>query len=129
MHLLLAANSTVESCVMRGDHGADNVIFQAVAYDEDIVCITAVEAHADVIPQFVDLSAAFSLTPCEEKVVHGLLGGRTPMELAGDLGVSINTIRAHLRHCYEKIGVTHREELWQKTYPYLVGWLVKDEAI
>lgn len=36
-------------------------------------------------------------------------GGRY-VEAAADLGVSVNTLRQHLRHVYRKLGVTSRAE-------------------
>jgi DNA-binding CsgD family transcriptional regulator len=30
----------------------------------------------------------------------------------------VHTVRAHLRHCYDKLGVSYREALWQRLAPY-----------
>ena len=36
--------------------------------------------------------------------------GRTNTELAADLGISINTVKFHLRNLYEKLGLRNRSQ-------------------
>ena len=50
----------------------------------------------------------FDLTPAEARVARGLAGGRTVDELAGEGGVSANTVRAQVRGVLEKTGC-HRQ--------------------
>ena len=56
-------------------------------------------------------SALFSLTPAEAHVVAALMAGRTPPLIARDLGVSVGTVRTHVRHLFEKVGVRSLIEL------------------
>jgi DNA-binding CsgD family transcriptional regulator len=46
----------------------------------------------------------YDLTPAEAKVAHLVAEGQTPAEVARSLGVSIETIRTHLKHTFAKTG-------------------------
>jgi DNA-binding CsgD family transcriptional regulator len=48
--------------------------------------------------------ARYALTAAEEKVLNGLVRGRTPEEAAAELGITMNTIRTHVRHILQKTG-------------------------
>lgn len=50
------------------------------------------------------------LTPREKDVLALLAKGRAYKQIAGDLGISINTMRVHLRNIYEKLHVHSRTE-------------------
>ncbi len=45
-----------------------------------------------------------TLTDREKTMLAALAKGRTNTELAADLGISINTVKFHLRNLYEKLG-------------------------
>ncbi|MTE16688.1 LuxR C-terminal-related transcriptional regulator [Nocardia aurantiaca] len=49
-----------------------------------------------------------SLTVTEFKVLRQLPSGRTSQQIADDLGVSINTVKTHLRNIYAKLGGNSR---------------------
>ncbi|MEV0759043.1 LuxR C-terminal-related transcriptional regulator [Nocardia sp. NPDC050435] len=51
-----------------------------------------------------------SLTGTELKVLRRLPSGRTSQEIADDLGISINTVKTHLRGIYSKLGTGSRTE-------------------
>ena len=51
------------------------------------------------------------LSPREREVIMLLLGGRTEKEAAESLGLSPGTVRTHVVHAYEKLGVKRRSEL------------------
>jgi DNA-binding CsgD family transcriptional regulator len=57
-------------------------------------------AHSDTPP----------LSPREREVLELVAGGRTNEEVAGLLFISPVTVKAHLRHIYEKLGVRNRVE-------------------
>ena len=57
------------------------------------------------------IPADWSLTPQEQAVVTLLLRGCGNRQLAERLCISENTVEAHLRHAYEKIGVRSRTQL------------------
>jgi LuxR family maltose regulon positive regulatory protein len=48
------------------------------------------------------------LTPQEQRVLRLLAAGRSNGEIAGDLMVSINTIKAHVKKIYSKLHVGNR---------------------
>lgn len=51
------------------------------------------------------------LTPCERDVLELLARGRNARYVADELGVSFNTVRTHIRHVYEKLGIHTRQDL------------------
>ena len=70
--------------------------------------------------RYADLKVGFELTPTEEKVLERLLGGSTADEISFACGVSIETIRTHIRSIYNKVGVTSREALFARLRPYRI---------
>lgn len=50
------------------------------------------------------------LTARERELLAALATGRTNDQLAGDFGVSINTIKFHLRNLYEKMSIRNRAQ-------------------
>ena len=48
------------------------------------------------------------LTPREREILALLAQGRLYKEIAGDLGISTSTVRAHLHSVYGKLGVASR---------------------
>jgi DNA-binding NarL/FixJ family response regulator len=52
-----------------------------------------------------------NLTPKEFEVLQGLYQGLTNQQLSDSHFVSPNTIKTHIRHVYEKLGVNSRPEL------------------
>lgn len=52
-----------------------------------------------------------SLTPTEIQVVELVAEGATNAAVAEQLFVSVNTVKTHLRHVYEKLAVSNRAEL------------------
>ena len=55
-------------------------------------------------------AAIEKLTPREEEILRLLATGSFDKEIADSLGISINTVRAHLRSIYEKLHVQSRTE-------------------
>lgn len=48
------------------------------------------------------------LSPQEERVLHLLVLGRSNQEIARELIISINTVKYHIKHLYQKLGVSNR---------------------
>ncbi|MDY6922357.1 MAG: helix-turn-helix transcriptional regulator [Pseudomonadota bacterium] len=61
---------------------------------------------------WADTGAIFGLTNAEERLLKKLVGGANAEELAGILGISIETVRTHVKRSYAKIGVANREQLF-----------------
>lgn len=51
-----------------------------------------------------------ALTRRERELLTSLAGGATNNQLADDLGVSVNTVKFHLRNLYEKLEVRNRAQ-------------------
>lgn len=69
------------------------------------------------------IELAYGLTRQEALVALKVAGGASPDAAAETLGVSINTIRTHLRRCYEKMGVEGQTEMVSRIMSGPVGWL------
>ena len=54
-------------------------------------------------------------TAREATIAALLLRGRSPSEVAGELAMSDNTVRIHIRHVFDKIGVERMSDLVRLT--------------
>ncbi|MCT2559224.1 LuxR C-terminal-related transcriptional regulator [Tsuneonella sp. YG55] len=57
------------------------------------------------------LAAMFDLTNAERQIAQMLVDLRSPREISESLGVSINTVRTHIRGIYVKLAVSSQREL------------------
>lgn len=60
------------------------------------------------------LRRLFGLTPTEARVCEQLVQGRSVQDVAGDLDITIDTARAHLKKIFAKLGVSRQAELVAK---------------
>lgn len=70
--------------------------------------------------RYADLDAAFKLTPSEIRVVEKMAEGATVEEIAAAMGISVLTVRSHLKHVYAKLGVTSRQALFSRIQSFRV---------
>jgi DNA-binding NarL/FixJ family response regulator len=56
------------------------------------------------------------LTPKEKEILKGLSKGLRYKEIAYEMQISIETVRSHVRHIYEKLHVQSRTEALNKIY-------------
>jgi len=63
------------------------------------------------IPTRPDIPSAWPLTAHERQVVALLVQGFSNRQIAAQMLVTENTIQTHLRHVYEKVGVSGRHQL------------------
>jgi DNA-binding CsgD family transcriptional regulator len=70
--------------------------------------------------RYADLDQAFSLTPAEHRVLLHMIEGETADAVATRLGVSLETVRSHIRHLYGKLNVSSREELFARIQPFRI---------
>ncbi len=61
-------------------------------------------------PSLEQAQLMFGLTPAEAETALDLLRGATPAEIAGRRGVSLNTVRSHIRRVLEKSETTRVTE-------------------
>ncbi len=83
-------------------------------------CLEFTRDSTKFLAQYQDIERVFALTPAEHRVAIGLLNGRTAVQLAGDLLISVDTVRTHVRRIYSKIGVRSREELFARLRPFRI---------
>lgn len=57
-----------------------------------------------------------SLTPRERQVAASLAAGYVYKHIANELGISINTVRTHVKAIYRKAGVNRRYHLSLNTW-------------
>lgn len=57
------------------------------------------------------IAERYSLTPREEEILGMLLLGRSGPYISEDLYLSKSTVKTHIRHIYDKTGVTSRQQL------------------
>lgn len=66
------------------------------------------------------LSAAFGFTMAESGLVQKMFQGMTVEEIATRMGVSVNTMRTHIRNIYGKLSVSSREGMMNRLLPYII---------
>jgi DNA-binding CsgD family transcriptional regulator len=69
---------------------------------------TAAEGEA---PPAQAVAAVFDLSPAESRVLERLIAGRTPAEIAQDVGSALPTVRTHLSNIFAKTGTTRQVDL------------------
>lgn len=58
-----------------------------------------------------EAAEVYGLTEREERVLETLVGTQTRHAIADELGITLGTLKTHVRHIYEKTGVHTREDL------------------
>jgi len=76
--------------------------------------ILAVASGRMVFP-FIDVTSLASdplagLTPRERELLASLASGLTNQQIAGQLDISLNTVKFHLKNLYDKLGVGNRAQ-------------------
>ena len=105
-------NSMVPAQVMA--HGGAGFVSKSEQPAVLLDTIAAVAAGRMVFP-FIDVRAIYdnpltTLTRRELEVLADLASGRTNKQIARDLGVSLNTIKFHVRNLFQKLGVNSRSQ-------------------
>lgn len=93
-----------------------------VGPDADRTIFGLVLRRTDEDPQEMPMGVkqAFGLTDSELKVLQRLFRGITAQQSARDLGVSVETVRTHIRRLYQKVGVNSREALLTQVRPFMM---------
>jgi DNA-binding NarL/FixJ family response regulator len=95
--------------------GAKAYILKDIAADALIACIHDVLAGKTYLAPAAAARLAegltrVQLTPRELATLRLMADGRANKEIAGTLGISERTVKTHLGHLFEKLGVTSRTE-------------------
>lgn len=84
---------------------------RALVPDQAAALVTLLDPLAGATPPAGLWCAAFGLTAREGEVATALVDGMTPDEAAGALGVSIATVRVHMRQLFAKTQTTRQSQL------------------
>jgi len=84
---------------------AQDVLFSASC----LVVVTPVSRNT--VPSAEVIQGLFDLTPAEARVASGVAQGSTLQSMAAASGVSIGTVRTHLKSVFGKVGVARQAEL------------------
>lgn len=68
-------------------------------------------AQAPAEPRAETLTAWFGLTPAEARVAALSARALRPAEIAAAIGISVNTVKTHLKVVHARIGVRSQAEL------------------
>src|SRR6478735_8249724 len=85
------------------------------APEQQLLDVAASVAAGRMVFPFMDVRALKrdprdTLTEREKTMLAALAKGRTNTELAAELGISINTVKFHLRNLYEKLDLRNRSQ-------------------
>ncbi len=92
---------------------------------EQLLKTTAEVANGKMVFPYLDVRYLHdpfqSLTKTEKTLLASLSLGRTNQELSDDHGITINTVKFHLRNLYDKLSVKNRTQAiafyYSKTFP------------
>lgn len=87
--------------------GSDNVVFPIRACAAIFIIDIQPEVHIDQIR----LTQLFGLTPMESRTASAIARGMNPAEAASDFGVSVCTVRSHLKNVFRKTATTTQSQL------------------
>lgn len=95
--------------------GAQAYLLKDVSADGLLACIRDVlrgQTHVapSVAARLAERGARVQLTPRELAVLRELADGRANKEIASSLGISEGTVKVHLAHLFDKLGVSSRTE-------------------
>lgn len=83
-----------------------------------LFALTIQRASVDQPSEWIEFRHVFDLTITESQVLGECLRGLTPQAIADCHHLSINTVRTHFRHIYEKLGVNNMQDLQRKLSGY-----------
>jgi len=119
--------------------GADGYLSKALPVHELVAAIEKVHAGERLVAldgvRRADeaeprVPRAIGLTPRESHVVAMIAAGAANKQIARELGLSMNTVKSHIRTAYRAMGVTSRTQavLWAVEHGVTAPWVaVRDE--
>jgi DNA-binding NarL/FixJ family response regulator len=95
--------------------GAKAYVLKDIAADELVRCVRAVLAGKTYLAPAAAAKLAegvmhVQLTPRELAALRLMADGKANKEIANELGISARTVKTHLGHLFEKLGVASRTE-------------------
>jgi two-component system NarL family response regulator len=113
--IVLTTYDTDEDITRALRAGAKAYVLKDIAADGLVACIHDVLAGKTYLAPAAAAKLAegvtrVQLTPRELSTLRLLADGQSNKEIAGTLGISERTVKTHLSHLFEKLGVTSRTE-------------------
>jgi DNA-binding NarL/FixJ family response regulator len=117
--------------------GADGYLAKELPAAELVAALEKVHAGERIVALDLRRRAepqaprAIGLTPRETHVVALIAAGAPNKEIARQLGLSMNTVKSHIRTAYRAMGVTSRTQavLWAVEHGVTAPWVaVRDEV-
>ncbi len=110
---------TVQSAPMVSETGAPPLILHLLPirraardiFSRAMAILAVTEVGQVGPPDMRVLCGLFDLTPAEARVAKGIAMAQTPEMVATSLGVSVETVRSHLKRIMHKTGTTRQAEL------------------
>jgi len=121
--LIDGASAQMSTCCLHDAKAGEHLVLTAVRLSppsDDMVGLTLLCATDDFPFQLADLHSAFGLTQTESRVAYHLMCGRTAEEASHELGVSLETVRTHIKRAYAKLGVSSREGFFHRLTPFII---------
>lgn len=118
--IMSVSRGLVGSFVIVDHHQGRHAVFKSVSLGDHLICLSVHRSGAEAYIHLPALESVFGLTRSEVRIVEDLYNGLTPQEVAVRREVSIHTVRAHLRRCYDKLSVRRREQLWRVLRTYQI---------
>ena len=113
--IVLTTYDTDEDITRALKAGAKAFVLKDISADQLIACIHDVLAGKTYLApsaaaKLAEGVARVQVTPRELSTLRLMADGKTNKEIANVLGISERTVKSHLGHLFEKLGVTSRTE-------------------
>jgi len=113
--IVLTTYDTDEEIARALKAGAKAYVLKDISADDLVNCIREVLAGKTYLAPAAAAKLAegvtrVQLTPRELSTLQLMADGRANKEIANELGISERTVKTHLGHLFEKLGVTSRTE-------------------
>ena len=113
--IVLTTYDTDEDITRALKAGAKAYVLKDIAADDLIACIHDVLAGKTYLApsaaaKLAEGVARVQVTPRELSTLRLMADGKSNKEIANSLGISERTVKTHLGHLFEKLGVTSRTE-------------------
>lgn len=115
---------TSEAWIIKSESGAPTIVRAHVLRAEDGARAIAINLFSTEPAQryvWTNFGEAFRLTRAEVEVAKRILEGSAADEAAEGLGVSVETVRTHIRSLYGKLSINSRERLFALISPFRIG--------
>jgi two-component system NarL family response regulator len=113
--IILTTYDTDEDIALALGAGAKAYVLKDISADALVACIHDVLAGKTYLApaaaaKLAERFTRVELTPRELTTLRLMADGQSNKEIAGTLGISERTVKTHLSHLFEKLGVTSRTE-------------------